>query len=196
MLSCITSSGGDITIKLETPLTIEKVESLHAGDQVLLSGTIYTGRDAAHKRFVEAIKNNEPLPFDPYDQVIYFVGPTPTKPGHIIGSCGPTTSYRMDAYSPTMLSKGLRGMIGKGRRNNDVKEAMKQYKGVYFGAIGGAGAIIASCIKSCEIIAYEDLGPEAVRRLVVEDLPLTVVIDSEGHDLYEIGRQDYLKGKE
>lgn len=183
-------------IKLETPLTIEKVESLHAGDQVLLSGTIYTGRDAAHKRFVEAIKNNEPLPFDPYDQVIYFVGPTPTKPGHIIGSCGPTTSYRMDAYSPTMLSKGLRGMIGKGRRNNDVKEAMKQYKGVYFGAIGGAGAIIASCIKSCEIIAYEDLGPEAVRRLVVEDFPLTVVIDSEGHDLYEIGRQDYLKGKE
>ena len=212
-------------IKLETPLTIEKVESLRVGDQVLLSGTIYTGRDAAHKRFVEdvfskyrpylvfhaaahkhvplmevspleAIKNNEPLPFDPYDQVIYFVGPTPTKPGHIIGSCGPTTSYRMDAYSPTMLSKGLRGMIGKGRRNNDVKEAMKQYKGVYFGAIGGAGAIIASCIKSCEIIAYEDLGPEAVRRLVVEDLPLTVVIDSEGHDLYEIGRQDYLKGKE
>ena len=174
-------------IKLETPLTIEKVESLRVGDQVLLSGTIYTGRDAAHKRFVEAINNNEPLPFDPYDQVIYFVGPTPTKPGHIIGSCGPTTSYRMDAYSPTMLSKGLRGMIGKGRRNYDVKEAMKQYKGVYFGAIGGAGAIIASCIKSCEIIAYEDLGPEAVRRLVVEDLPLTVVIDSEGHDLYEIG---------
>ena len=161
-------------IKLETPLTIEKVESLHAGDQVLLSGTIYTGRDAAHKRFVEALKNNEPLPFDPYDQVIYFVGPTPTKPGHIIGSCGPTTSYRMDAYSPTMLSKGLRGMIGKGRRNNEVKEAMKQYKGVYFGA----------------------LGPEAVRRLVVEDLPLTVVIDSEGNDLYEIGRQDYLKGKD
>lgn len=182
-------------IKLETPLTSEKTEKLHAGDQVLLSGTIYTGRDAAHKRFVESIQNNESLPFDPYDQVIYFVGPTPTKPKHIIGSCGPTTSYRMDAYSPTMLAHGLRGMIGKGRRNEEVKQAMKQYKGVYFGAIGGAGAIIASCIQSCEIIAYEDLGPEAVRRLVVKDLPLTVVIDSEGNDLYEIGRQNYLEGR-
>ena len=183
-------------IKIETPLTPEKVEMLHAGDQVLLSGIIYTGRDAAHKRFVEALKNKEQLPFDPYNQVIYFVGPTPTKPGHIIGSCGPTTSYRMDAYSPTLLSCGLRGMIGKGRRNEEVKQAMKKYKGVYFGAIGGAGAIISSCIQSCEVIAYEDLGPEAVRRLMVKDFPLTVVIDSRGNDLYEIGRQKYLEGKE
>ena len=181
---------------ITTPFCVEDALQLHAGDQVLLSGVIYTGRDAAHKRLVELLKQGKELPFDVKDQIIYYVGPTPSKPGQVFGSGGPTTSGRMDAYAPTLLTLGLRGMIGKGRRNYDVKEAMKQYKGVYFGAIGGAGAIIASCIKSCEIIAYEDLGPEAVRRLVVEDLPLTVVIDSEGHDLYEIGRQDYLKGKE
>ncbi|MBO6046726.1 MAG: Fe-S-containing hydro-lyase [Erysipelotrichaceae bacterium] len=182
-------------IKLETPLTVEKAKTLHAGDQVLLSGVIYTGRDAAHKRFVELVAKGEPLPFDPQDQVIYYVGPTPAKPGAVIGSCGPTTSYRMDAYAPKMMELGLRGMIGKGRRNDEVKAAMRQYAGVYFGAIGGAGALIASCIKSCEIIAFEDLGTEAVRKLTVEDLPLTVVVDSYGEDLYISGREDYLKGK-
>ncbi len=179
-------------IKLETPLTKEKVKMLKAGDSVLLSGIIYTGRDAAHKRMVEAYQKGEALPFDPQDQVIYFVGPTPAKEGQVIGSCGPTTSYRMDAYSPTMLSIGLRGMIGKGKRSDEVVEAIKQYDGVYFGAIGGAGAIIASCVKEAEVIAYDDLGTEAVRRLRVEDLPLTVVIDSEGNDLYKLGRAEYL----
>ena len=181
-------------IQLETPLTIEKVKDLKAGDQVLLSGVIYTGRDAAHKRLVELVKNNQPLPFDPYNQVIYFVGPTPTKPGSVFGSGGPTTSGRMDAYSPTMLSLGLRGMIGKGRRNQKVKDAIVKYQGVYFGAIGGAGAYISDCIKSCEIIAFDDLGPEAIRKLVVKDFPVTVIIDSDGNDLYEIGRENYLNG--
>ena len=183
-------------ININTPLKAEDISKLKTGYMVKLSGIIYTARDAAHKKIVELIENGENLPFELTGAVIYYVGPTPEKPDQIIGSAGPTTSGRMDSYSSLLMDNGLRGMIGKGGRNYDVKEAMKQYKGVYFGAIGGAGAIIASCIKSCEIIAYEDLGPEAVRRLVVEDLPLTVVIDSEGHDLYEIGRQDYLKGKE
>ena len=156
---------------------------------------IYTGRDAAHKRFIELVEQGKPLPFDPMDQIIYYVGPTPAKPGAVIGSCGPTTSYRMDAYAPKMMALGLRGMIGKGRRNDEVKQAMRQHAGVYFGAIGGAGALIASCIVSSEIIAFEDLGTEAVRRLTVKDLPLTVVVDAYGEDLYITGRSDYLKGK-
>lgn len=182
-------------IKLETPLTREKARGLRAGDQVMLSGTIYTGRDAAHKRLVEAYEKGQPLPFDPCDQVIYYVGPTPAKPGRVIGSCGPTTSYRMDAYAPVLMSLGLRGMIGKGRRNEDVKQAMQAYDGVYFGAIGGAGALMASCVTSCEVIAYDDLGTEAIRKLEVKDMPLTVVIDCHGNDLYEIGRENYVKGK-
>ncbi|MGX8680497.1 MAG: Fe-S-containing hydro-lyase [bacterium] len=182
-------------IQLTTPLTPEKARMLKAGDQVLLSGVIYTGRDAAHKRLVNAVAHGEPLPFDPEDQVIYYVGPSPTRKGGIIGSCGPTTSYRMDAYTPTLLKLGLRGMIGKGRRNETVKQAMKDYDGVYFGAIGGAAALMASCVTSCEIIAYEDLGTEAIRRLEVKDMPLTVVIDAEGTDLYETGRESYLRGK-
>lgn len=181
-------------IRLETPLTLEKIKDLKAGDQILLSGTIYTGRDAAHKRLVELVENNQPLPFDPVDQVIYFVGPTPTKPGKVFGSGGPTTSGRMDAYSPVLLSLGLKGMIGKGRRNQQVKEAIKKYKGIYFGAIGGAGAYISNCIESCEIIAFEDLGPEAIRKLTVLDFPVTVIIDCDGNDLYEIGRENYLNG--
>lgn len=183
-------------IHIETPLTKEKALSLHSGDQVLLSGVIYTGRDAAHKRFCEMVERGEELPFDPKDSIIYFVGPTPAKPGQVIGSCGPTTAYRMDAYSPTMLSLGLRGMIGKGRRNDEVKKAMIEYSGVYFGAIGGAAALVASCVRSCEVIAFADLGTEAVRRLEVKDLPLTVIMDAYGNDLYEIGRQNYLKGQE
>lgn len=182
-------------IKLITPFDEEKALSLRAGDQVLLSGIIYTGRDAAHKRLVEMIENHQSLPFDVQNQIIYFVGPTPPKPNAVFGSGGPTTSGRMDAYSPTMLSLGLRGMIGKGYRNQEVKDAIIKYKGVYFGAIGGAGAYIGRCIKSAEIIAFDDLGPEAIRKLVVEDLPLTVIIDSYGNDLYEIGRKKYLEGE-
>ena len=182
-------------IRLTTPLTIDKVKALKAGDQVLLSGTIYTGRDAAHKRLVELVKQGKDLPFDPKDQIIYYVGPTPAKPGQIFGSGGPTTSGRMDAYAPTMLSLGLRGMIGKGYRNDSVKEAMHTYNGVYFGAIGGAGAYISQCVKQAKVIAFEDLGAEAIRELYVEEFPLTVVIDCEGNDLYEIGKKEYLGEK-
>lgn len=180
-------------INLTTPFDEEKAISLKAGDAILLSGVIYTGRDAAHKRLVEMVKENKELPFDVKNQIIYFVGPTPAKPGAVFGSGGPTTAGRMDAYSPTMLSLGLRGMIGKGYRNQAVKDAIVKYKGVYFGAIGGAGAYIGKCVQSSEIIAFEDLGPEAIRRLVVKDLPLTVIIDSQGNDLYEIGRKNYLE---
>lgn len=179
--------------KITTPLTIEKVKNLKAGDVVLLSGVIYTGRDAAHKKMVEMLKNNESLPFDPMNQVIYYVGPSPTKPGEVIGSCGPTTSYRMDAYSPTLLKKGLRGMIGKGMRNTEVIEAMKNHTGVYFGANGGCAALLAKCVKSCEVIAYPELGAEAVHRLEVEDFPIIVIIDSDGNNLYETGKQQYIK---
>lgn len=182
-------------IRLTTPLTKEKVQTLKVGDQVLLSGIIYTGRDAAHKRLIELVKEGKELPFDPKDQIIYYVGPTPAKPGQIFGSGGPTTSGRMDAYAPTMLSLGLRGMIGKGYRTEAVKEAMKAYVGVYFGAIGGAGAYISQCVKQAKVIAFDDLGAEAVRELYVEDFPLTVVIDCLGQDLYEIGKKEYLEKK-
>lgn len=174
------------------PLTKELARSLHAGDQVYLTGTIYTSRDAGHKRMCEALARGEQLPFDPTDATIYYVGPTPAKPGAVIGSAGPTTSGRMDAYAPTMMSVGARGMIGKGARLPEVVEAMKKYDGVYFGAIGGAGALLAKCIKKAELIAYEDLGAEALRKLYVEDMPLVVIIDCEGNNLYEKGRAEYL----
>ena len=175
------------------PLTEETARSLHAGDTVYLTGEIYTSRDAGHKRMCEALARGEDLPFDPMNATIYYVGPTPAKPGQVIGSAGPTTSGRMDAYAPTMMSVGARGMIGKGARLPEVVDAMKKYGGVYFGAIGGAGALIAKSIKKCELIAYEDLQSEALRRLWVEDMPLTVIIDSEGRNLYEEGRAAYLK---
>ena len=175
------------------PLTKELAKTLHAGDTVYLTGTIYTSRDAGHKRMCEALAKGEPLPFDPQDATIYYVGPTPAKPGQVIGSAGPTTSGRMDAYAPTMMQVGARGMIGKGARTAEVVEAMKEHCGVYFGAIGGAGALLAKCIKSCEMIAYEDLGAEALRKLYVEDMPLFVIIDCEGNNLYETGRKEYLK---
>lgn len=175
------------------PLTEETARSLHAGDTVYLTGEIYTSRDAGHKRMCEALARGEELPFDPMNATIYYVGPTPAKPGQVIGSAGPTTSGRMDAYAPTMMSVGARGMIGKGARLPEVVDAMKKYGGVYFGAIGGAGALIAKSIKKCELIAYEDLQSEALRRLWVEDMPLTVIIDSEGRNLYEEGRAAYLK---
>jgi len=175
------------------PLTEETARSLHAGDTVYLTGEIYTSRDAGHKRMCEALARGEELPFDPMNATIYYVGPTPAKAGQVIGSAGPTTSGRMDAYAPTMMSVGARGMIGKGARLPEVVDAMKKYGGVYFGAIGGAGALIAKSIKKCELIAYEDLQSEALRRLWVEDMPLTVIIDSEGRNLYEEGRAAYLK---
>lgn len=178
-------------IHLETPLTQEKVAQLKTGDNVLISGVIYTGRDAAHKKMVEALARGEALPFDVKDQIIFFVGPTPPKPDQVIGSSGPTTSYRMDAYSPTLIEQGLTGMIGKGLRSDEVIAAMKKYGAVYFGAIGGSGALLAKRIVEAEVIAYPELGPEAVRRLVVKDFPVMVVIDREGNNLYEIGKAQY-----
>jgi fumarate hydratase subunit beta len=177
--------------RLTTPLSAADVDSLRIGDQVLLSGVLYTARDAAHARLVELIKKGEKLPFDPAGQVIYFVGPTPPPPGKVIGSCGPTTSYRMDPYSPYLIEKGLRGMIGKGKRAPEVVDAMKKHGAAYFGATGGAGALIAGCVKESEIVAYEDLGPEAIRRLVVKDFPLVVIIDRYGDDLYQRGRAQF-----
>ncbi len=167
------------------PLTEEMAREMRAGDEVYLTGCVYTSRDAGHKRMCEALARGEELPFDPMDAVIYYVGPSPAKPGRVIGSAGPTTSGRMDAYAPTMMSVGARGMIGKGARSAEVIEAMKKYGGVYFGAIGGAGALLARCIKSAELIAYEDLQSEALRKLYVEDFPVTVIIDSLGNNLYE-----------
>jgi fumarate hydratase subunit beta len=177
--------------RLKTPLSDEDVEQLKAGDIVYLTGTIYTARDAAHKRLVDLINKGEELPFDLKGAVIYFVGPTPPKPGEPIGSAGPTTSYRMDSYSPILIKHGLKGMIGKGKRNKDVIEACKKYKAVYFGATGGAGALLSQRIKKAEVIAYPELGPEAVRRLEVEDFPVVVVNDVYGNDLYEIGRKEW-----
>ena len=176
---------------LTTPLTDEDVMNLKAGDIVYLSGTIYTARDAAHKRLVDLIENKEELPFQLQGAVIYFVGPTPPKPGEPIGSAGPTTSYRMDSYSPTLIKYGLKGMIGKGKRNQEVKDACKEYKAVYFGATGGAGALLGKLIKDAKIIAYEELGPEAIRMLKVENFPVTVINDAYGNDLYEEGRKKY-----
>ena len=178
--------------KITMPLTAAKAAELHCGDNVLLSGVIYTERDAAHKRLTELIDAGKELPFDVKDSVIYYVGPAPAKPGQVIGSAGPTTSYRMDAYAPALLDLGLKGMIGKGKRSPEVIESMKKNGAVYFGAIGGCGALLAKCIKKAEVICYEDLGAEAVRRLEVENLPAVVVIDSKGNNLYEEGRKNYL----
>ncbi|MBQ1234323.1 MAG: Fe-S-containing hydro-lyase [Oscillospiraceae bacterium] len=181
-----------MAISIKAPLSREEAKKLRAGDSCLISGVIYTARDAAHKRLCELAAKGEPLPMDVKDSIIYFVGPTPAKPGQAIGSAGPTTSYRMDAYSPTLIGLGQTGMIGKGKRGPEVISAMKEHGAVYFGAIGGCGALLSKCIKKAEIIAYEDLGAEAIRRLEVEDFPVIVVIDSEGNNLYETGRQAYL----
>ena len=178
--------------KLTTPCTAQDLEKLRAGDTVLLTGVVYTARDAAHKRLCALVAEGKELPFDIKDAVIYFVGPTPEKPGQVVGSAGPTTSYRMDAYSPTLIANGQTGMIGKGKRGPEVIAAMKEHGAVYFGAIGGCGALLSKCIKKAEVIAYDDLGAEAIRRLEVEDFPVVVVIDSEGNNLYEKGKADYL----
>ena len=180
-------------IKIQTPLTTSDARTLKAGDSCLISGVIYTARDTAHTRLCELVATGEELPFDIKDSIIYFVGPTPAKPGQAIGSAGPTTSYRMDAYSPTLIAKGLTGMIGKGKRGPEVIDAMKEHGAVYFGAIGGCGALLSNCIKKAEIVAYEDLGAEAIRRLEVVDFPAIVIIDSYGNNLYETGRASYLE---
>ncbi len=183
------------TMKITAPLTREAARQLRAGDSCLISGVIYTARDAAHKRLCELAAAGKELPVQLQDTIIYFVGPTPAKPGQAIGSAGPTTSYRMDAYSPMLIARGLTGMIGKGKRDEEVVAAMKAHGAVYFGAIGGCGALLSKCIKKAEVIAYEDLGAEAIRRLEVEDFPVVVIIDSEGNNLYETGRAQYLKNK-
>jgi len=177
--------------KVPLPLTDETLKDLRAGDNILLTGVIYVGRDAAHKRMVEALDQGKPLPFDIRGQTVYFMGPSPAKPGKPIGAAGPTTSGRMDAYSPRLIAEGLKGMIGKGMRSQAVKDAMKKYKAVYLAAIGGAGALIAKSIKKSEVIAYEELGAEAIRRLEVEDFPVTVVNDIYGGDLYQEGKAKY-----
>lgn len=179
--------------RITTPLDDEVVAGLRAGDQVLLTGVVYTARDAAHKRLVALIEEGKPLPFELAGQLIYYVGPTPAKPGEPIGSAGPTTAGRMDPYAPVLMEHGLKGMIGKGARSKAVRDAMVRHRAVYFAAVGGAGALAAKRIKSAEIVAYEDLGPEAVRKLYVEDLPLFVVNDVYGGDLYEEGVARYRK---
>lgn len=178
-------------MRLTTPLTDEVIEQLHAGDKVTITGTLYVGRDAAHKRLVAALDAGEPLPFDPQGQIIYYMGPSPARPGQPIGSAGPTTSGRMDPYAPRLMEVGLKGMIGKGNRSAAVRQAMQKHKAVYLGAIGGAGALIARSIKKAEVIAYDDLGAEALRRLEVEDFPAIVINDIYGGDAYEDGVKAY-----
>lgn len=179
--------------KITTPLTEEVIQSLRAGDKVLITGYIYTARDAAHKRMVEALQRGEPLPIDVKGQVIYYVGPTPPKPGQVIGSAGPTTSTRMDKYTEALLKLGLKGMIGKGYRSPHVKELLKEYKAVYFAAVGGVAVLLSKSIKSSEVIAYEDLGTEAIRRLYVEDFPVIVANDVYGGDVFEEGRKRFAR---
>jgi len=174
-----------------TPLTSEVINDLRAGDRVLLNGIIYTGRDAAHKRLAELIEKGQKLPMDIKDQVIYYVGPCPAKPGQVIGSAGPTTSGRMDAYAPLLMDHGLRGMIGKGLRSQEVVDSIIKNKAVYFAAVGGAGALLAEAVKEAEVIAFPDLGAEAIYKLRVENFPVTVIIDSKGNDLYKSGKEKY-----
>jgi fumarate hydratase subunit beta len=178
-------------IRLTTPLTEKQIAALHAGDQVLISGTLYVARDAAHKRMVATLDAGEPLPFDPTGQIIYYMGPTPARPGRPIGAAGPTTSYRMDAYAPRLMAAGIKGMIGKGQRGPAVRQAIQTYRCIYFAAIGGAGALLARRILEATVIAYEDLGPEALRRLAVADFPAIVINDIYGNDAYEAGRRAY-----
>lgn len=180
-------------VKLTTPISDKDVKNLKTGDRVSISGILYTARDGAHQRLVNLLKKRENLPFDVKGQIIYYVGPTPARKGTVIGSAGPTTSSRMDEYTPPLLAQGLKGMIGKGPRSSQVIKAIKRYKAVYFVALGGAGALISQYIKKAEVIAYDDLGPEAIRRLEVEDFPAIVVNDIYGHDLYVEGPKKYFR---
>lgn len=180
-------------IQLTTPLTEEMVLSLHAGDHVELSGVVYTARDAAHLRMMDCIARGEPLPMEIEGQIIYYAGPTPTPEGRPVGSIGPTTSTRMDASTPTLLAHGLKGMIGKGMRSHAVMTAMQEHPSVYFAAVGGAAALMAACVTSCEVIAWDDLGPESVKRLTLDHLPLVVAADAYGQDAFKLGQAAYLK---
>ncbi len=182
-----------MAVKIDLPMDRTTARSIKAGDSCLLSGVLYTARDAAHKRLCEAVAKGEELPMEIENAAIYFVGPAPAKPGEVIGSAGPTTSYRMDAYSPTLIALGQTVMIGKGKRSDEVAQAMREHGAVYFAAIGGCGALLARCIKKAEVIAYPDLGAEAIYRLEVEDFPVIAVMDAHGGDLYKSGRQEYLK---
>ncbi|MDW7672408.1 MAG: Fe-S-containing hydro-lyase [Bacillota bacterium] len=177
--------------RIRTPLTDEVINDLKAGDRIMLNGIIYTGRDAAHKRLIDMMEKGESLPVDLEGETIYYVGPCPAKPGAVIGSAGPTTSGRMDVYTPPLLELGMKGMIGKGLRKPYVVESIVKNKAVYFAAIGGAGALLAKAIKEAEVVAFDDLGAEAIYKLTVEDFPVTVIIDSEGNNLYEMGKKEY-----
>lgn len=181
------------TIHVTTPLTEEQIRQIHAGDEVIISGTIYTARDAAHKRMVEDLAAGKPLPFDPKGAVIYYVGPTPPKPGQVIGSAGPTSAYRMDKYTPEMLRQGVKAVIGKGYRNAEVKAALKENGAIYLVTTGGAGALIAKRIQEAELIAYEDLGAEAIRRLTVKDFPTVCIHGYDGGDQYTEGQSHWVK---
>lgn len=180
-------------IRLTTPLTDDVITNLRSGQQILINGKLYTGRDAAHKKLVDLLATGQPLPIDLNGQIIYYVGPTPAQPGQVIGAAGPTTAGRMDAYTPTLLEKGLKGMIGKGKRSLEVKQAMVKHRCVYFAAVGGAAALISKCIKQARVVAYPELGPEAIYELEVEDFPVVVVNDIHGGDLYEEGIKKYAK---
>ncbi len=180
-----------MAIHLTAPLSLEDVKNLHAGDSVLLSGVVYTARDAAHERMGKAFEKGEPLPVSLEGQTLYYAGPTPTKPGKAVGAIGPTTSTRMDAYTPLLLSLGLRAMIGKGKRSSQVVTAMQEHPAVYFAAVGGAAALMAECVTACDVVAYEDLGTESIKRLTLKDLPLIVAVDCYGGDYYELGQQRY-----
>jgi fumarate hydratase subunit beta len=182
-------------VRLTPPLTDEMVMTLVMGDQVLVSGVIYTARDAAHKRLMELLDAGKQLPVDFKGQILYYVGPSPARPGRVIGAAGPTTSTRMDVYTPTMLKLGLKAMIGKGKRSLEVLAALQEFTAVYLGATGGAGALISKCIKAAEVVAFPDLGPEAIHRLEVENLPTIVINDCHGGDLYELGRREYARGR-
>ncbi|MBR5500358.1 MAG: Fe-S-containing hydro-lyase [Clostridia bacterium] len=179
--------------KITLPLTDEDARSLRAGDYVYLSGVIYTARDAAHKRMYDALENGEALPIEMKNNVVYYLGPTPARPGHVIGSAGPTTSSRMDKYAPKLLDLGLKGMVGKGKRTQEVIDAVVRNGAVYFAAVGGAGALLSKCIKKADVVAYDDLGTEAIRRLEIENLPVIVVIDSEGTNLYATAAEQWKK---
>ena len=179
--------------RIETPVSDETIAQLRAGDRVFITGHLYTGRDSAHKKLIELVEQGKDLPLDIKGEIIYYVGPTPARPGKPIGSAGPTTSYRMDSYAPILHSLGLKGTIGKGLRNEEVKEALKKYKAVYLASVGGAGALISKSIEESEVIAYPELGPEAIRRVKVKDFPCIVINDMYGGDLYEEGKKQYRK---
>jgi fumarate hydratase subunit beta len=178
-------------VRLSAPLSFEDIEALETGDVVLLSGVLFTARDAAHKRMADAIESGEPLPFDPSGQIVYFTGPAPARPGHALGPAGPTTSSRMDPYSPLLIERGLRGMVGKGVRSEAVRNSMREHGCVYFGAVEGTAALLADRVKQAEVVAYEDLGAEAIRKLLVEDFPVVVINDLRGGDLYREGREKW-----